>query len=161
MALRAVAPGSAAVNSSQIVGTTTNNNAAAGIVGEYVESIIPVGSAVSLTTGTAANVTSLSLTAGDWDINAIVVFGNGVGTVVLDAVASISLTTDVQTARGKTDRGEFVGFTGQAPQDSPEVSVGPTRLALNATTTVYLVAAADFSVSTLNAYGQIRARRVR
>ena len=48
-----------------IVGTTTNNNAAAGCVGEYVSSAIEYASRVSLTTSTPANVTSISLTAGD------------------------------------------------------------------------------------------------
>ena len=52
-----------------IVGTTTNNNAAAGSVGEFVSSIVLGAAAVSLTTNVSANITSLvSLSAGDWDI---------------------------------------------------------------------------------------------
>jgi len=48
-----------------IVGTTTNNNAQAGSVGEYIESVIASGSSVSLTTSVMVNMTSISLTAGD------------------------------------------------------------------------------------------------
>ena len=51
-----------------LAGVTTNSNAAAGIVGEYISSSIASGSAVSLTTGVSANVTSISLTAGDWEV---------------------------------------------------------------------------------------------
>jgi predicted nucleic acid-binding protein len=52
----------------QAPATQTNDSAAAGKVGEFITSNIVVGSAVALTTGTAANVTSVSLTAGDWDV---------------------------------------------------------------------------------------------
>jgi len=59
-----------------IVGTTTNNNANAGSVGEVVSSSVAVGSAVSLTTAAGAftgkTITSISLTAGDWNVFGIV-----------------------------------------------------------------------------------------
>ena len=52
-----------------IVGTTTNDSATAGYVGEVITSSVPVGSAVSLTTAVSAvsgkTITSISLTAGD------------------------------------------------------------------------------------------------
>src|SRR5262245_50475602 len=51
-----------------LTGTTTNDNAATGKIGEYLESEILIGSHVQLTNATAANITSLSLTAGDWNV---------------------------------------------------------------------------------------------
>src|SRR5574337_1898836 len=54
--------------SADILGTTTNDDAAAGYIGEVISSNIAVGSAVSLSSGTIANITSISLTAGDWDV---------------------------------------------------------------------------------------------
>ncbi|MGF6309478.1 hypothetical protein ABIB82_003924 [Bradyrhizobium sp. i1.8.4] len=54
--------------------TNTNNNASAGNVGEFISSNVASGSAVALTTGTAADVTSISLTAGDWDVEGMVTF---------------------------------------------------------------------------------------
>jgi hypothetical protein len=35
------------------------------------------------------------------------------------------------------------------------------RISINATTTIYLVAQSSFTASTMNVFGQIRARRVR
>jgi hypothetical protein len=43
----------------------------------------------------------------------------------------------------------------------PAFTTPVVRLSLAATTTVYLVSRATFTVSTLKAYGTIRARRVR
>jgi hypothetical protein len=40
-------------------------------------------------------------------------------------------------------------------------AVGPVRVSLSATTTIFLVASDTFTVSTMSAYGTIRARRVR
>jgi hypothetical protein len=41
------------------------------------------------------------------------------------------------------------------------LDIGPVRLSIAATTTVFLVAQCTFTVSTLSAYGTIRARRMR
>jgi len=57
-----------------ILGTTTNNNASAGYVGEFVSSEVLIGSAVSISANTATDLTSISLTAGDWDVWANVGF---------------------------------------------------------------------------------------
>src|SRR5262249_6297435 len=56
--------------SSSIVGTTTNDDAPEGNIGELLSSFIASGSAVSLTTGVAANITSILITPGDWDVTA-------------------------------------------------------------------------------------------
>ena len=75
-----------------IQGVASNANASAGNVGEYITSNIPNGSAVSLTNGTAQNITSISVTAGDWDI-----FGNVTGFIAgvtnPDFIAWTSLTS--------------------------------------------------------------------
>src|SRR4029077_4886616 len=52
----------------QLLGTATNDNATAGNVGEYIESVIPAGAAIAITSATNTNLTSISLTAGDWDV---------------------------------------------------------------------------------------------
>ena len=44
---------------------------------------------------------------------------------------------------------------------SQNLTVGPVRLTLNATTTVYLVAQATFGVNTMTGSGTLRARRAR
>ena len=140
-----------------IVGTTTNNNANAGSVGEYIESLIPIGSAVSLTTGAAANVTSISLTAGDWDVFGNVAYSIGGATTPAYAAAWINTVSATQNA-GRTalvsiPSGAVVVIAGVAP---------PTiRVSIASTTTVFLSTQSGFSGGTLSAYGFIGARRRR
>src|SRR5215472_14162674 len=55
-----------------IVGVNGASNAAAGNIGEYVTASLAQGSAVNLPGGTATNLTSISLTAGDWDVFGVV-----------------------------------------------------------------------------------------
>ncbi|HEY6019562.1 MAG TPA: hypothetical protein VIY48_06565, partial [Candidatus Paceibacterota bacterium] len=76
-----------------IKGTSTNDNAIAGDVGELITSTVASASGVSLTSTTAANVTSISLTAGDWDVDGTVDFNLAASTSVTVLSASISLTT--------------------------------------------------------------------
>lgn len=143
-------------------GTATNDNASAGMIGEYIESEVVTGSAVSLTTGTAANITSISLTAGDWDVIGIGQYKGGGTTQVAYAVTSISSTS--ATLNNATDRqATYYGanatiFGGVA---NFTVTAGRARISLSATTTIYLVTQCGFSTSTMSAYGKISARRAR
>ncbi len=140
--------------------TATNDNAAAGKIGEYVVSNIVVASGVALTTATPLNVTSISLTAGDWDARGTVAFSPAAGTLIVDMKGGINTVTNTLPT-----------LSGTAPLVdiplSPSAGIGATipvgvgRLSLGATTTVYLVAQSTFTVSTCKAYGFISARRVR
>lgn len=144
-------------STSGIIGSTTNDSAAALSVGEYVSSSVVQGSAVALTTGTAANITSISLTAGDWDV---------CGTVVYDVGGPI---TSFEGGWGTTSatvptRGDGRGWLDNEPAASGEnrcFSSIVTRLSLNGTTTTYLVAQATFGSGSCAAYGTIAARRAR
>ncbi|MGE4118937.1 MAG: hypothetical protein AB7F29_13775 [Candidatus Nitrosocosmicus sp.] len=146
---------------SGIIGTTTNNNAAAGSVGEVVSSQIASGSAVSLTSGITSNVTSISLTAGDWDIYGNVSFVvDPLVTNIADAVGWINTVT--ATFPDISLRSSIVyGSAGIVVNTHPSFCVPSLRVSLSGTTTYYLSAYADFSVSTLAACGQIFARRRR
>jgi hypothetical protein len=139
-----------------IVGTTTNNNANAGSVGEFVTA---TNSAVSLTSGTAANVSSISLTAGDWDVQGGVQFIPAASTVFTQGVASISTTTATQGAL-TAGSGQVI-WSGSVTAQQQALQTGVSRISLTGTTTVFLVGTAGFTTSTLTANGYIRARRVR
>lgn len=145
------------------VGTTTNNSAASGVVGEYLETVVLVGSAVSLANGVVANIATLSLTAGDWDVNGVVTFTGNAATVVTRYLAGISQTSATAPTHGKTDRNDQTLPGGSTPFSTSDLDglCGPTRISLAGTTTIYLVALALFSVNTCAGYGQIMARRVR
>lgn len=141
-----------------ILGTTTNDNAATGYVGEYVSSTVDSGSAVSLTTGTSANITSISLTAGDWDVTGIALFSPNAATTFTYLTAGASTSSAVVFGN---DAGAqvFNGFS--APAIHPRFAIPVKRLSVASTQTVYLVAEAGFAVNTMSAYGRIEARRVR
>jgi len=142
----------------QLLGTNTNNNATAGNVGEYVSSTVAGGSAVSLTTGVAANVTSISLTAGDWDISGIIMY-TGSASAFTNYNISISPTSATQGTLGDTRIN--VAFTGTTAASDTGLSIPLVRVSLASTTTYYLVASAGYGAGTLSAYGRISARRRR
>lgn len=143
-----------------IKGTNTNNNAAAGDVGEYIESTIGLGSAVSLTTGVVANITSISLTAGDWDVSGVIIMDSGATTNVtrvMCGINSTSATVDVTKGYYSHIHSGYVPGSGQFRG----MPLNTSRFSLSATTTIYLLALSNFTVSTCSAYGTISARRVR
>jgi hypothetical protein len=149
------------INQPNIVGVTTNSNAAAGSVGEFLSATVLAGAALSLTDNTAANVTSLALTAGDWDVEGIVVFTSATTTSYTQRAVSISLTSAVFGGVGAV--GTVVQtFAAYVPNGrNGSINTGRTRISLSSTTTIYLVAFANFTVAAATGYGQITARRVR
>lgn len=139
----------------------TNDLAQTGDIGEYVESVIASGSAVSIVNGTAKTITSISLTAGDWDIDTSMYFLFPAATSVTQTIASISGTTNtLDTTSGKFASHSYTAFV---PGNATSLSenIPPYRLSLSGTTTVFMIAQANFTVSTLTVYGLIRARRAR
>ena len=142
------------------LGTTTNDNAPAGYVGEFVTSTVAVGSAVALTTGTTANVASLSLTAGDWDVRGQVDYRAGATTSITILKQGVSTTSATLGSQDSFTTNVFAAVVPTASND-----IGNTfrqqRISIASTTTIYLVASATFTLSTLSAYGTISARRIR
>ena len=146
-----------------LLGTATNDDAAAGNVGEYVSATLGVGSELSLTTATVINVTSISLTAGDWDVAGTVQVGNANANPVFTSVqGGASTTSATLPSVEKTFAMSFHEATSDPAANVDSSWVIPTqRFSLATTTTVYLVGKVAFSVGTLSIYGSIRARRVR
>jgi hypothetical protein len=149
------------VQFSGLRGTTTNDNAGAGQVGEYVTASVAYTSPVTCpSAGTAINVTSVSLTAGDWDVSGAVWFGGSSANVT-------SVSGWVNTASAAPPAQGLPGYFVQQFQTSAymimpaQFTVGTVRLSLAATTTVYLGAIAASSSGSVAAAGTIRARRVR
>lgn len=143
-----------------IVGTTTNDSAGAGYVGEIISSNVAPGT-VALTSGVITNITSITLTAGDWDVWGNVGFSSGTGsTTISSLVASISNTSaslETYPVGGAVQQLSLPFATGS----NPFVSAGFRRYSLSSTTTIYLIGVASFAVSTLAGSGFIGARRAR
>lgn len=145
---------------SAIKGTNTNDNAAATNVGEFIFSEVLIGSEVTLTNGVAANVTSISLTAGDWEVMGNVSYDPGGTTTWNSAAAWTSTTTAAFPTR--PNKGALTEIAAPMTTGTIQtVTVGAQRMSLSGTTTVFLSTLAGFGTSTLKAYGFLRARRVR
>ena len=152
-------------NGSQIIGTATNDNANAGNIGELIESRVARGSAVSLSSNVTANVTSISLTAGDWDVwGAVGLTANGT-TSFTRFDSAISTTSATFPTFGASGGDAYARLNTAAIVPASTIDfifpLSPIRMSLSGTTTVYLINATTFSASTTGAYGYIGARRRR
>lgn len=151
--------GSVAANAnfSQLTGTATTDAASAGNIGEEIISAVGLGSGPSLTTATSANVTSITLTAGDWDISGQAVFEFASATQSGDSTASLSGVS--ATLKGDNTDG-YNGLRLTTTTAKQTIALPPERASTGGAN-FYLVAQATFSAGTCKASGFIRARRVR
>lgn len=153
LATTAFVTSSPTINTPTINGITNASNAPAGALGEYSSNS---ASSISLTTGTTANITSITLTAGDWDVSGAGGLQGAGGASITNAVAGISATSGTLGGLGTyfqiltTGLGANGGFIGALPV--VRVNSGSV--------TVYCVAQAVFTSGTATGSCMIRARRV-
>lgn len=146
----------------QIKGTGTNDDAAAGFMGEYVESI--VASVSGAANNTWGDLTSISLTKGDWDISVMdVMLANGAVFTSLDVEAGIGTASGTSTtglAAGDTQSVIIAATFGTTAYFTNVVV--PRRVSINVTTTYYLKTyTGSYTSGTPKHYARISARRVR
>ncbi len=147
-------PDGGAVN---VHGTVTNDSAAAGFYGERVSAV--AGFTNFPTTAQWGDLTSISLTAGDWDVTAMMTARNS-GATGTNIQAGIS-TTSGNSATGLTfGDNEFGQLFPTAAVDST-ITIAMHQVSLTATTTVYLKYFAGYSAGTPTGAGRLTARRVR
>ena len=140
-----------------IVGTTLADNANAGSVGEVITN---TGTNVSLTTSTPANITSVTLTAGDWDVYGSVAFNGTASTSTSQITGGLNTVSATLPAQPYYYRHQY-GVGGFVSATLPSGSVPTQRINVSTSTVVYLVALAVFTASTETATAVIIARRVR
>jgi hypothetical protein len=146
------------ITGGHLPGTQTNDNAAAGQVGEYIAWTVLSASAVSLSNAVPANVASMALTAGDWDVSGYISFTAGTTSNVTVAQAWCSTTsaTAPDQALRWQDNAPAGGLGGVFSADLPVL-----RVSIAGPATVYLSCNALFASSTCTACGTISARRAR
>lgn len=146
----------------QYPGTATNDSATAGNFGEYVESVIAQASAGNLGVTSAKSVTSIAVTAGDWELSGNGGFIASASTMTLTQICSGISTTNntIDFTNGRTAVQNYASFSPGAAVFF-QVPVGPVRFSFSVSTTVYLIAQATFGAGNFAAYGIIRARRPR
>lgn len=151
----------------QLLGTNTNDSAAAGRVGEVIRASLAASSATSITTATPKTIVSITLTAGDWNLSGAVDHIPGGATTYTLFIAAISLTTNTLPAADTTANpiaGEITITEAQASAITGNdrcIPLPSYQVSLSGNTTFYLVTRADFAISTDTACGYIEARRMR
>lgn len=137
-----------------IVGTTTNDNANAGSVGEYVTA---TAGPTSISSATNTNITSISLTAGDWDVWGAFNYSAAATTT------TSSIQVGISSVSGTLPSNPMSYFSsGTFPTNAIQQHAVPQqRFSLSGTTTIYMVITATFATSTATAQAMIAARRVR
>jgi hypothetical protein len=138
-------------------GTTTNDSAAAGYIGEYIESVIDT--AQNFPTSTQyGDLTSISLTAGDWDVTETF-------RASLNSATCTDVSCGISVTSGNSTTGLVAGsnlFLMAPPSSAYGSNMGFTyRVSLASTTTVYFKIMASYSLGNPQARGRISARRVR
>lgn len=141
-----------------IEGTNTNDSASAGYIGEFISSEVLVGSAVALTTGITSNLTSISLTAGDWDIFGNVSLSTGGSTTISYCIAA---TNQTSATLPTAPRGGYTRFEAFATGSGASIPLAVHRVSLSGAATLYCVVNIGFATSTCAVYGTLSARRRR
>jgi hypothetical protein len=144
-----------------IRGTAAADAAAAGFVGESVPGTVSTFTNVGAG-GTFTDLTSISLTAGDWDVAGFIGYSSNGGTWSGGQIG-ISTTSGNSTA-GLTlglNRFQFGHASSSATPTDANLSIPSYRISLAATTTVYLKQRVDYSAGTPQTIGSLTARRVR
>ena len=143
-----------------IVGTTTNDSASAGFVGEYIYSNLPYASSVTpASSSTPSNVTSISLTAGDWDVSGSLSFIGTGATTLTFALCTISTTSTGQQDPSENTYGAPTTLSSSSTNFS--LSSPQLRVSISSTTIIYLNCAVLYTGSAIDICGIISARRAR
>jgi hypothetical protein len=145
----------------QILGEATTGAASAGNIGEYIEAVVAVGAATALTTNVGKTVTSIGLTAGDWDVAGNISYVQAATTSVTFIQSCISLVNNTIDNTVGRSAAEAMNATVPTAGTGFAMPLQPVRMSVSGATTVFLVAFSTFTVAAHTAYGIIRARRVR
>ena len=146
------------IKSSAVSGTQTNDSAQAGRIGEYISSVVTTATDHA-TAGEFKDVTSVSLTVGDWDVSGAILGSlNGATATALYGV--LSLFSGNTTTDHVFGDNSFMVIAPGATYHSTVV-IPAWRVSIASTTTVYLKTRADYSAGTPQYVGRIVARRVR
>lgn len=145
-----------------IVGTATNNSATAGNIGEEITSTVSTYTNYT-TTATYQAITSITLTAGDWDLSAFFTYSANSATITAGSNAIFVVSTTTASAAGSTE-GLNIAYVPQAALLGTSFfsdAITPFRVSLSGSTTYYLNTQATFTLGNPQYVGTIRARRMR
>ncbi len=142
----------------ELPGTATNDSAAAGQIGEHLETTTIYSS--SVTSGAVGVAASLTLSAGDWDVSGVVVFSGSSATVTKSSAAINNSPTVMPSFYTSLQFGGVAySWAATGPLMLP---VGPQRISVAASTAIYLLHHSYFASGTITVTAaKFSARRVR
>lgn len=144
-----------------IKGTNTNDASAQYYVGESIESSVTLSPGVSAGGSTVYTlITSIDLTAGDWDISGSVVMLNN-GATISGVEAGYISTDSGNNSTGSVYGKSGIEFYNTTATANTGVTFPQHRLSLSGAQTLYLKGYATYSAGTPKFGGFISARRVR
>lgn len=114
----------------------------------------------ALASTTAADITGLSLSQGDWDCRGNISRVLGASTSVTKLVGGINGTSATQPSTGTNGINVISTAANVMGAGGTDSHVGPVRVSNTATGNTFMVATDTFSVSTDNAFGALSCRRV-
>lgn len=137
-----------------VQGATSGSTAPSGYKGEVISSSVLNSSAISVTNQTTTQVTSISLTAGNWMVIGNVSFRGSTTNLgwALAAINNAVVLPDPSLLGGPEFVSAVTGFFG--------VNAPSTILTLTGTTTIYLICFASILSGTVTACGNIYAIRI-
>lgn len=153
----------------KLPGVVDGSSAAAGYVDEYIQGSRLYTARLSVSSGGAYNLTSIALTAGDWDVSACAsVIGTNASTLLTSMVLAVSATSATlpgDSAYANPSGGELrlredYGSGLALGTASHGFCLSSVKVSLSSSATRYLYIASAFT-NTAEAYGSIWARRVR
>lgn len=125
---------------------------------QVVSSVIDSGSGVALTNGVTTNITSISLTPGDWEVFGSIGTSGTAGAITTRIVGAISTVSAVIPATMGLDTSYATSGTIsilEGTGTNPTITFSPCILTLGVTTTVYLMTNNDFITQPMKGYGEI------
>lgn len=149
------------ITTPNIVGTVAADSATAGSVGEYVESVVSANA--NAATATFKDMTTLSITAGDWDCVANVwsiLTGAGTHTQMQIGISTGTAGNAFSDAVDGSNNA-YASFPAGFTNDAPSLAVPSYRVSVAATTTVRLKTKFTFSAGSSSSYGRLSCRRRR
>lgn len=134
-------------------GVTDGSDAATGEVGEYLSA---TQTSNTMTNGIVSNIASLTLTAGDWDVEGVISSYNS-------SAALSYFVSGLNTTSGANPAFPYVvQLTLAFSSAGVQRAATPTRrVSVSASTVIYLIAQVGFTSGSTSCDGFIRARRIR
>jgi len=143
----------------KLPGVTDGSDADAGDLGEFVSDYLDGPSRISVVVSTDTDVVSITLEAGDWDVEAIASFY----LTKLTVFGAACYFSDVSATSPGSDGSE--AYTAFEPSAGANYITSATltrkRYSLVGTTTIYLVVNANYAGTKCEVFGGITARRIR